>query len=339
MVFTSALVVGIVVWDYLAYQCAWRGGKQFEGHSFGWNSLTLLFHDPADFSLNSPPYVPKINSSCLLPTSLCAATEYDGFLFSCMLWASLQLTWTSVLLIAHSWQISRQMTTLEVSNLGRYGYMGGRGGSSMSSQTHFMESRAEASPSSLVAQGGQSNDGSGGDGGGSGDDHGDGASSGRPHQHASLTHVMRGTGNWLLSIVGLDLYTKGKGGEGLKKASRSQNPFDQGLLINCEDFWTRGRVLGVKYEELYDVPPGGFSPQASKRAGIWLTNLLGVQLLDGDGEPASSTQGDGAQATAPHMHSRRWTMWNSVKRSLPRMTNARGDYALVQSQGEGAEMA
>ena len=38
------------------------------------------------------------------------------------------------MLASQLWQVARQMTTLEVSNLGRYGFMGGRGGASLSGQ-------------------------------------------------------------------------------------------------------------------------------------------------------------------------------------------------------------
>lgn len=280
MVFVASLVVGIVCFDYLVYQY---------------------------FVINTPPYVPSVTSSCLLPTSICASTDYDTFLFSCMLWASVQLTWTSILLVMQSWQISRQMTTLEVSNLGRYGYMGGKGGSSMSSQTGFMEARATALRNSGVPV-----EGSGfvqhqqSDSGMDEESHPGSGSKKTGHQHNTLTGLMGGTGNWLLSIVGLDLYTRGKGGEGLKKASRSQNPFDQGLLFNCQDFWTRGRVLGVKYEELYDVPPGGFKPL---RFGDT------HQSHDADVEDGAGSMGD-----------RRWSMWNRVKSSLPRPN---GEYTLI----------
>lgn len=98
-----------------------------------------------------------------------------------------------------------------------------------------------------------------------------GSSSGNsPHSHGpSVSMVAKRAGNWLLSIVGLDLYTRGKAGQGLRKASQAGNPFDLGLRVNCGDFWTRGKELGVNYETLYDVPVQGFrSRHASlKRAG------------------------------------------------------------------------
>src|ERR1700722_16762985 len=76
----------------------------------------------------------NISSSCPLPTELCALPAFDPFLVSVAAWATLQLSWTVVLLASQYWQIARQMTTLEVINLGRYGFMGGRGGSNLSGQ-------------------------------------------------------------------------------------------------------------------------------------------------------------------------------------------------------------
>ncbi|KDQ55998.1 hypothetical protein JAAARDRAFT_317397 [Jaapia argillacea MUCL 33604] len=71
------------------------------------------------------------------------------------MWATLQLTWTFVLLASQYWQIARQMTTLEVSNLGRYGFMGGRGGASLSGQMGHRHQRAaeEAEDTGGLAEG------------------------------------------------------------------------------------------------------------------------------------------------------------------------------------------
>ncbi len=62
-------------------------------------------------------------------------------------WATLQLSWTVILMVAQSWQIMRQMTTLEVSNLGRFGFMGGKGGQSYAGQTGMIaQHSARAQP-------------------------------------------------------------------------------------------------------------------------------------------------------------------------------------------------
>jgi palmitoyltransferase len=141
---------------------------------------------------------------------------------------------------------------------------------------------------------------------------------GAPHAHGPAAKL-KGAGDWLLSIVGLDLYTKGKAGEGLKKATSASNPFDTGLVNNCRgewssrvtlavhadggalrvDFWTRGRELGIDYTTLLDVPPGGFVP-AHQRAG-------------GDDDERGS--------------GRRWSMWRGLSGAA-----SRGTYQLVGQQ-------
>jgi palmitoyltransferase len=67
---------------------------------------------------------------------------------------------------------------------------------------------------------------------------------------------------WVLSVVGLDLYTRGRGGAGLARARTAANPFDHGTTANCLDFWTRGAELAIDYTQLYDVrrlEPGHWS--------------------------------------------------------------------------------
>lgn len=59
------------------------------------------------------------------------------------------------------------------------------------------------------------------------------------HQHASPLVAAKKAGNWLLSIVGLDLYTKGRAGEGLRRATKAGNPFDLGIRTNCLGEWPR----------------------------------------------------------------------------------------------------
>ena len=120
------------------------------------------------------------------------------------------------------------MTSLEVSNLGRYGYLGGRGGSSLSAQQ--------------------------------GHTHQDGA-----HAHAHGHKHGGGCWGFILNILGLDRFTKGKARQGLARASKASNPFDLGISGNCMDFWTTGKELGVEYERLYDVPMEGFSVARDRR--------------------------------------------------------------------------
>ncbi|OBZ74694.1 Palmitoyltransferase AKR1 [Grifola frondosa] len=211
LLFVTTLVIGIGLFDYL---------------TFAYFSTIPTPSDPGN-----------ISPSCILPSQMCVITAQDSFLFSVAVWSTLQLSWTIVLLVSQFWQVARQMTTLEVSNLGRYGFMGGRGGASMGAQMGHRH--------------GSSDDSSGAGG----------------HQHHGHRHgVCAGCGGgFLMNLLGLDRFTKGKAADGLARAAKAPNPFDLGCVGNCRDFWTKGREVGVEYERLYDVPPEGFAEAKRRR--------------------------------------------------------------------------
>lgn len=142
------------------------------------------------------------------------------------------------------------MTTLEVSNLGRYGFMGGRGGASMNGQ---MGHRHQHRHSGSTVPGVDTEDTAlvGSDG-----------ASGPTHRHTGMCAGCGG--GFLMNLLGFDRFTRGKAVDGLARAGKASNPFDLGVVGNCKDFWTAGRELGVEYEKLYDVPLEGFS-EAKKR--------------------------------------------------------------------------
>lgn len=144
------------------------------------------------------------------------------------------------------------MTTLEVSNVGRYGYMGGRGGVSASSQSGLVEKWKAGTAAG--ADGIEEEDGCRHSHGRSGST---GANSATPRTTTKK--------NFLLKILGIDRFTQGKAAEGLAKSGSVTNPFDLGLWNNCRDFWTRGRELGVEYTRLYEVPEGGFGRARRER--------------------------------------------------------------------------
>ncbi|KAL0952658.1 hypothetical protein HGRIS_006901 [Hohenbuehelia grisea] len=219
LLFVTALVFGVILFDYLTYAF--------------FSSITLISR-PGD-----------ISPACVLPAELCAITAYDTFLVSVAAWATLQLSWTIVLLASQYWQIARQMTTLEVSNLGRYGFMGGRGGASLGQQSgHRHQHRhvpgIDTEDTSLVSE-----------------------TAPVATKHSG---VCAGCGSgFLMNLLGLDRFTKGKAVDGLARAGKASNPFDLGVVGNCKDFWTAGRQLGVEYEKLYDVPLEGFSEAKRRR--------------------------------------------------------------------------
>lgn len=163
------------------------------------------------------------------------------------------------------------MTTLEVSNLGRYGFMGGRGGTTMNGQMgHRHQHRASADADDATAL--------------------ESPAPGHVNQHAG---VCAGCGSgFLMNLLGLDRFTKGKATTGLARAGKATNPFDLGLVGNCKDFWTAGRELGVEYDKLYDVPMEGFreakirrereddddAHSVGSRKGIRKTVMMGLGL-------------------------------------------------------------
>lgn len=171
-----------------------------------------------------------------------------SFVLAVASWATLQLTWTGILLLGQLFQISRQMTSFEVSNLGRYGFMGGRAGSSMAMQQGHQHTSPDAAT--------EEDDPNPAAHGRHGHSHGPGG-----HSHG---HGASGCYAFLMNLLGLDRFTRGKAADGFARAAgKSANPFDTGYLSNCSDFWTKGREIGVHYEALYDVPPEGF--RAAKR--------------------------------------------------------------------------
>ena len=204
-----------------------------------------------DFAtLPAPLEPPHISPSCVLPAYLCALTASDPFLVSVSAWATLQLSWTLVLLATQLWQVCRQMTTLEVSNLGRYGYMGGRGGAGLHQQMGHAHQHGAGSPSE---------DSTGGDSGSSA------ASGAHVHRHKHACCGGGAGGGFLMHLLGFDRFTRGRAADGLARAARAPNPFDLGVVGNCKDFWSAGSELGVDYQRLYDVPGEGFREAKRRR--------------------------------------------------------------------------
>jgi len=216
----SALVIGIFLFDYLTW---------------------AYFSSIGDVSTAS--------SACFLPDSVCSLTATDMFLFSVAAWSSLQLVWTIVLLASQFLQIARQMTTLEVSNLGRFGFMGGRGGSLATQMGHRHTHPLQAAADPDDALSGESTPS---------------VVHGRNHQHQRQHQSGCSTG-FLMHLLGFDRFTSGRAANGLARAGHAANPFNVGIVGNCRDFWTRGRELGVEYERLYEIPAEGLREARTRR--------------------------------------------------------------------------
>lgn len=206
-------------------------------------------------------------SLCSISETLCRAASYYSFQLAVMCWATLQLTWTSLLAVSHLWQISRQMTTFEISNLGRYGYMGGRGGASLRDQSGAMKQAT-----SIGAGIGPSGAGEEGTGGMVVSP--DGMAAGHHHSHRG-GGAIRAISGPLMKVLGLDRFTKGKAVSGMRRAGKDQNPFDLGIVKvrqwrdganeqNCQDFWSN---QAIDYTRVYDIPPEGW-PAYRRRAAI-----------------------------------------------------------------------
>jgi palmitoyltransferase ZDHHC13/17 len=119
------------------------------------------------------------------------------------------------------------MTTYEVSNLGRYGWMGGRGTSLQGQMGAISALQAAASI---------------GDGDGEGDD---GLPSHHGHSHGQKSRLTAGRTGFLMKLMGLDRFTQKRDREGLVKLTKdgNRNPFDLGCIGNCRDFWSTGREV------------------------------------------------------------------------------------------------
>nr|AFN02852.1 putative palmitoyltransferase [Phakopsora pachyrhizi] len=203
LVFVISLILGISSFDFLAY---------------------AYFSGSPEVPTNG---LKPASSVCSISETLCRVTSYDTFALAVAAWSTLQLIWTSILICSQLWLISKQMTTFELSNVNRFGYMGGRAGISLASQS----SHRHTAQSSLQS-----------------------------HHHHNHLGKIKGSMKFCLKLLGLDRFKSSTGiikpdGEKVKSV---KNPFDLGIRKNCLDFWSNGNELGINYTEIYEVPEGGF---------------------------------------------------------------------------------
>ena len=216
--------------------------------------VMLISADISQLPRPAPSADGAASSLCDFHPDICAMSSTPGatFAFAVAMWATLQLTWTSILLAGQLLQIARQMTTFEVSNLSKYGFMGGRG-------------------HSMAMQQGHQHTGAGAGVSGDEDDPSGGTQTSHAHAHAGHrhrhgpSHGVKGFFGCLLRLLGLDRFTRGNAARALAYANPSLNPFNMGVIANCSDFWTKGKKVGVQYESLYEVPPEGFRAAKDRR--------------------------------------------------------------------------
>ena len=192
---------------------------------------------------------PSSEGDCaILNDAFCAQLSKDPFTIITNAWASLQLTWTFMLVFVHLMQVARAITTFET--------MKGHGqvGPLMSAVT----------TGSMSAESAQIN------GPGAGPD---------PVGHSEHSHAKKKEGclsHWG-RLLGLDtFYTiafqgyKGGKNKDSSRRTKKSNPFSRGVFRNCQDFWMDGPIFGRKesgkallsgeiidYTNMYDVPRGG----------------------------------------------------------------------------------
>ena len=182
----------------------------------------------------------------LLAESICSIILRDNFTVVLTIWASLQLTWVTMLFFVQLVQISRAKTTYE----------------SMRSHASHDSPASEAVTAALIAgtttMGGAQL---------TNDDRG-------PELHGAYRHAhprREGCFSQWKKLLGLDTFvaTAQRGLEGGRRTQRRMNPFSRGFVTNCKDFWCDPapyfgqREVGtamlngnvVNYARMYETPP------------------------------------------------------------------------------------
>ncbi|KAF3906358.1 Ankyrin-2 [Dactylellina cionopaga] len=206
----------------------------------------------AYFHLSSLPEVP-IENCLFLSADMCQPVWADPFTLYITLWAGLQLTWVSMLFIVQTIQVLRGQTTYESMHSVHQGH-----------DDHEVSSMV----SSMIAGGGTSLEGVGLNAGGAGPDplittpggRGSNSAGGHGHHHHGHAHG-RGAGaasggmwNKVLRLLGVDTFlatAKDGVADNKHRSRRRQNPWNRGIIRNCDDFWCSG--VG----ELFKGPQGG----------------------------------------------------------------------------------
>ncbi|KAK4244227.1 hypothetical protein C7999DRAFT_17487 [Corynascus novoguineensis] len=213
-------------------------------------TLGVLVYDRLTYRYFST-LMPTASEECnVLAPNLCRVVNADSYSLLLAIWASLQLTWVSMLLFVQFLQVSRAMTTYE----NMYG-VNTRPAASLASA--FTSTGAPLDPSTAPPAGSEV----GPHAPPHGHDH--------RHRHGGiLKHWGR--------LLGVDTFIETARGRGAaagttgKRGGRGsqRNPFSKGCLANCKDFWcdpapvfgrreTGAAVLGgqpVNYTELYEAP-------------------------------------------------------------------------------------
>ncbi|KAK3369325.1 hypothetical protein B0T24DRAFT_359067 [Lasiosphaeria ovina] len=200
----------------------------------------------------------------ILSPSLCRVVNADAHSLLLAMWASLQLTWVSMLLFVQFIQVTRAMTTYE-------NMFGVGNNASASLNSAFTSTGAPLDPSQLPPSGSAAQP----DAGGHGHGHGHG---GHGHKHGGMFK------QWS-RLLGVDAFVETATGRGAatnkNNKRRRSNPYSRGCLTNCKDFWcdpapllgkreTGAAILDgqpVNYTELYESPTMMDSAPRGRRSG------------------------------------------------------------------------
>ncbi|CAJ2505928.1 Uu.00g000580.m01.CDS01 [Anthostomella pinea] len=194
--------------------------------------------------------MPKSGSSseCLiLSESVCNIFSSDPYSMLVGIWATLQLTWVSMLIFVQFVQVARAMTTYE----NMYGI---QDGSATSLGSTFTSTGAPLDPSHPDAGTPTS----------AADDPLGTGRGAHAHKHRSFLQ------QWS-RLLGVDTFLEiatGRGAAAGKKMRKKKNPYSQGYFQNCKDFWcdpapifgrreTGDAMIGgarINYTEIYESP-------------------------------------------------------------------------------------
>ncbi|KAK9464469.1 hypothetical protein V1512DRAFT_268292 [Lipomyces arxii] len=151
----------------------------------------------------------------VLNPELCAALQHDPFTVYVAVWTGMQLTWVTFLSVVQLFQISRAVTSNEAYNLHTYGWMGGHG-----------DDEPIPAPNDNT----------------------------EPHMHRhrgpfrlccrllGILHFINlakdfCSGNKALSLFSASASSRHRSQRRAPRAGPT-NPFDNGCVSNCKDFWT-----------------------------------------------------------------------------------------------------
>lgn len=203
-----------------------------------------------------------VPSQCnILAESICKIILKDTFTVLFTIWAALQLTWVTMLVIVQTVQIARGLTTFETMFHGRHSTNpGGRPAEAITSAltagtTTLSGAELTASrmgPDPALPRGG--------------------------HRHGHANQKQGFFATWT-KLLGLDTFLATA--QGSAQARRKKNPFSRGVVRNCKDFWLdpapyfRSRENGaamldgevVNYARMYEPPPRMKYRGSSGRAG------------------------------------------------------------------------